>query len=78
MLVKDKFKRNLTSNHNVNGTMCGVYANYTRKLRNYVRLFSAMRNEWRHDSDSGALLSNTKVRSWAEEELDLTVESSQG
>jgi len=58
--------------------MCRFYAIYTHKLRNYVRLLSATCNEWRHDSDSGALLSDTKVRSWAEEDLGLTVESSQG
>jgi hypothetical protein len=54
VLVKDKFKLNLTSNHNVNGTMCGVHAIYTHKLRNYLRLFSATCNECRHDSDSEA------------------------
>ena len=41
VLVKDKLNINLSSNHNVNGTMCDVYAIYTYKLRNYVRLFNA-------------------------------------
>ena len=75
VLLKDKFKLNLTSNHNVNGNMCSVYAVNSHKLQNYVRLFSATCNEWHHDSDSGALLSHMKVRSWAEEDLGLTVES---
>ena len=79
-VVKDKFELNLTSNPNVNDTMCGVYAICTHKLRNYVRLFRATCNEWRHDSDSdsGALLSDLKVISRAEEHIGLTVESLQG
>jgi len=56
--------------------ICVVFTQFTRI--NYVRLFSATCNEWRHDSDSGVLLSDMKVRSWAEKDLGLTVESPQG
>jgi hypothetical protein len=51
---------------------------FTQFIWNYVRLFSATCDECHHDSDSGASLSDMKVRSCAEEDLGLTVESHQG
>ena len=78
LVVKDRSQLNLTSNRNVNGTMCGVYAICTRTLQSYVTFFSASCNEWHHDSDSGALVSDMMVRSQAEEDFGLTVKSIQG